>query len=242
MTRSVLPLGLIFVVGCSIANSQSFSIIQNEALSEDSNACVASATATTARNRGVLDLGLVAVGGDGYNLYPLIRNNLLDRSATVPAGTDDIAVLGLDVQLLPDAALALVLPTASRNFFAGSFGGVIGPTDETAMGALVIPRAQALTLSDAVTADLIDAPELTVRVRAVGTRQSEKTHSNWITYPVQICRWCLTGGVPPACPDAGYKTTDVEKGGCGVDQDEAVTCCVNADGVTLCGADVPQSS
>lgn len=240
MMRHALPIGLLCLWGCTTDNAQSLSILQNQSVSQASNGCVpTTAQSSTTRSIGVLDVSLVEAGAEGYNVYPLVRNNLVSRSS-VPAAVDEITVIGLDVELEPDATLALVLPETSRKFFSGSLGGAIAPTQMLALAALAVPRPAALQMAAAVDDVATNFSRVIVHMRAVGKRTSDTVRSNWVTFHVSLCRGCLTGTVG-VCPATGYDATDVKKGGCGVAQDEEVTCCYNETNALLCGEDVPQT-
>src|SRR6201986_4122079 len=64
------------VMGCKTNNDLSLTIVQVEALLESAS-CVASATATTERPRGLLDVSLVST--QGYIAWTLVRNNEVSR-------------------------------------------------------------------------------------------------------------------------------------------------------------------
>ena len=251
LQRSSFGVGLISIVAagvmflnCTTDNAQSLSILQDQAINQANNSCVVPATVTSSsRSIGILDVGVVEGGYDGYHVFPLMQNNLIDRTIEgIPLATDSITVLGLDIQLIPDDTLAAVLPVKGDIVFSASFGGVVPPAGLVAMAAPAITRATALQLGTVLTGDTVNYPIVTVRMRATGMRTNSTVKSNWVTFPVQLCRWCLSGGPPAACPVGGYLSSDVKKGGCGSAQDESVTCCLDANNYLLCGTDVPISS
>jgi hypothetical protein len=241
--------------GC-VDNKNSLVIVQNQLPDPTMMNCAVPGMATPVElQAGILDVGLVAAGYAGYQLYPLVRSDILDRSnaTTGVAQEATVELRGVDVQLAgatgsTGASLVAGLSQPS-SFFAPSFGGNIVPAGGTgAMIVTVITRQAATDMAKALAglpATTADFPTVTVHFRAVGTHSSDNPFSDtitsgWADFPVQICSFCLTAP-PMACPTPPPKKADITLGACNPSQDRYVSCCTQ-NGATLCGSLYPVSS
>lgn len=240
-------LALLFSAGCE-ENNVSMIIVHNTEV-DRMTMCVAVAMDTgVTTSTGILDVGLVADGYEGYDLYPLVKSNLLDKSSMSVPQRSDITLEGADVEILVQGGsnLAAALPSTQSSYFAPAFGGAILPGGgEATMSFHAIPRQVALQLANAVpnSIGMMDYPTVLVHFRVHGTHASDTGNtdlaSGWADFPVQLCKYCLTGGKPQVCPSPPFKPTQVNLGACNVSQDTPVTCCYGATNQLLCGPFVP---
>jgi hypothetical protein len=242
MKYSLWPLLGTLLAGC-VDNQISLVVVQNQVIDRMGGCVVSSMASNTVRGKGILDVGLVADGYQGYEMYPLVRNNLLDRSSPMSGvpQRNIIEVQGADVELIT-GTLSASLPAAQSTFFAPGMGGALEPNGgEAPMTFTAIPRGVALMLGAGVTGTEPDFPTVTVKYRIRGTHQSDTGSSDifsgYVQYPVQLCRYCLTGGKPPTCPTPPQSAQTVNLGSCNVSQDDYVTCCY--EGALKCGPLVP---
>ena len=182
-------------------------------------------------NDGLLDVGIVEGGYGGFVMYPMVRNNLVSMNAT-----DDISLLGFDIEIVLPPANQTALPLSQRSFFQPSFGGVVRPGGEVAVELTGVPRQIAVQVGSSITGAEVDPVQMALRMRAVGNHAGSTVMSKFITFPVGLCRYCLTR--PVSCPEKPAKKDQVLLGSCNPAQDAAVTCCVR-DKVLLCGDQVP---
>ncbi|HEX2568379.1 MAG TPA: hypothetical protein VH877_02390 [Polyangia bacterium] len=226
--------------GCQADNDQSLAVVE-EKIPSLQNGCSVSAS-SAAISTGVLDVGLVKDQATpfGYLLYPLVRNQLVSpTTGNTTDGRFNLILTGADVELVPDATLAPLLPAERSRFFVTSCGCTVSPGGSAVLNVEVLPRSLALALAPGVTggSGQPDLPTVIVRLRAVASRAGSRVTSGWVEFPVRLCRYCLTGGTPGACPAGGYSSDQVQEGGCNLIQDAAVTCCTA--GGLLCGNSVP---
>lgn len=225
-------------VGCA-DNQNTLVVVQNQAVDRASTMCVVPGDDNaSARSRGVLDLALVDLNvGDGYHGYPLVRNDLLPRAdpGNGVQQTDTITLTGVDIQLNSP------FPISPSAYFDPSFAGTINPGDTGAVIAKFIrPDLAKAFLSPAVTGTELQPPTVVVHFRVRGKRSDGDVTSAWVDFPVDVCRGCLTGGAPQACPNPPPSASDVLLGGCNPSQDEAISCCTQ-NGAVLCGSFFPTS-
>src|SRR5262245_36949950 len=80
--------------------------------SVDSSCAISESTSGARPSNGLFDIGLTSSGLPGFNLVPLVQNNLPLRTVTMVPGqsptvtneTDAIYVSGFDVELIPKSA------------------------------------------------------------------------------------------------------------------------------------------
>jgi hypothetical protein len=229
--------------GACADNDESL-VIQRFVPADPSMQCSAQTNSMFNQTQGVLDAGLVVKGGTrGYVANAVIANNLPTRILGTSGGieTNAIQVIGLDVELIPTSQIAGALPASQRNFRITAAGGIAMP----GMGAVVVPAeiipAQVAALvAPAITPSLL-RPKITARLRPVGTHAGSELVGAPVDFPVEICNFCLTGGMPPQpCPSTGIPMSQILLGNaCFPAQDASVTCCTTSTGALLCGSQVP---
>lgn len=241
---ALLPL---IVAGCKVEDNQSLTL-QHFVGFTTTGMCIADPLATLLATSGVFDASLIASFGDGathgYLVAPVIQNNIPDRAGGgVTVQRDGITVNSFEIELhdskggdLPFQLQAFENMPASTHpaFTVNSAVGVLAPTGKAAVFVDAIPTraAQHLAKADFGTWDRI----ILVHIRAVGDHSGNTLKSNWVDFPVTICKGCLTDEVP--C-DQFDSTVVVRKGGCYVGQDDVMTCCTQRGGGALCGPDLP---
>jgi len=234
------------LAGCSVTadNQNSLVVLQNQVIDPQMTMCKVPTTATTSsRPVGTLDVGLVQQANlDGYFMFPLVRNDLLPR-ANPMAGmqqTDTIELSGAEVQLNAGSLSGSLAPSQAA-FFLDSFGGTIDPGLTGAMTLNIVPRQVALQLAAGVTGQELQPPQVIAHLRVHGNRSGGDVTSGWIDFPVNICKWCLTGGPPQACPATPPSKSSVNQGGCLAEQDDPISCCISGTSTLLCGSAFPTS-
>lgn len=239
--KRLIGLCLVLVTGgCQADNDQSLAVVEEKVPSLQGG-CTVSAS-SPAISTGVLDVGLVQDQASlfGYLLNPLVRNQLVSPSTgSTTDGRFNLILTGADVELVPDATLAPLLPPERSRFFVTSCGCTVSPGGAAVLNIEALPRSVVLALAPGVTggSQQPDLPTVIVRLRAVASRAGSRVTSGWVEFPVRLCRYCLTGGPPGSCPAGGYSSDQVQEGGCNPIQDAPVTCCTA--GGLLCGSGVP---
>ncbi len=226
----------LFGAGCPVENQNSLVVLQDQVVDRTTTMCAVPTTATiTSRSQGTLDVALAEQGLGGYDVVPLLRNDLLPRADPqngVPE-TDTIQLTGADVQLSAPVHLS------ANSFFVQSFGGTIDPGATGSMVITVIPE----TVAKADLAPVLHAGDTPIRViahfRVHGSRSGGDITSGWVDFPIDVCRNCLTGPIA-ACPNPPPSKASINLGGCFPAQDDPISCCTN-NGATLCGANFPTS-
>ena len=222
--------------GCA-DNDLSMSIIQMEAITQQ-NGCVAmaaSGTTTLGRDRGVLDVSLVAQSG--YIAAPVVRNNLRATTSNVDVEHNGIQLEGANVTLEVPASAAGALSPQQQKFFYASAGGRIDPLMSAVMFVEIVPASVAKALATAIPAGGLLT--VTAHVRPVGTRSGDRLVGAAFDYPVDLCLDCLYQS-QGSCPlPTGTKVVDI---GCFPQQDDVPTCCTDTSGALLCGTAAPIAS
>jgi hypothetical protein len=243
MKYVLLPLhlaALVAAAGC-VGNDQSLTIERFVPL--DPTACTASPTSTDIQSQGLLDVGLVSsLGSPGYMVFPVVENHL-PASANVATDVEHhgIIVTGVNVELVPDATLAGVIPVAQRKFFAPAGVGRVEPLGEVAFGVEIIPRPMAISIAKATATGVGNSlPLVIAKMSPVGDYSGTTIIGAAVSFPVQICSFCLSG-TPAACPPGGFAMADVKDGSCFPAEDLSITCCVDQQ-VLLCGPAVPMKT
>lgn len=203
---------------------------------------------------GTLDVGFLeqlhAAGVDitelGYWAAPVLVNNLVDTSTPTTPQRGQIQTTGFNVEITAETGQTLPIKTPSP-FFAHAAGGLINPGGGLgAMFVKVLPADIALSLASAVNNPTLPNfhNRIIVHVQPVGIRAGETILGACTTYPIDLCKNCLTN--VQDCPQGGFAPTSVVSGGCRVQQDDAVTCCKDTSSpdkpVVLCGSQVPKGT
>jgi hypothetical protein len=251
-------LSLCAVTGCQ-GNDQSLVIDDFVAISP-MNMCVVTPGETQLVAEGQFDTAIYtsyATGADGkpnqmgYAAAPVIRNALANRipqTSTAVTQRDTISVQSFDVQLRAGPG-SPALPVNPATFSVKVAPESIPPGMGTAAFIVeVIPGLQAQQLNSANYSGTVIA-----HMRAVGDRAEGTITSEYVDFPIIVCQNCL-GYTNAPCPTGGYKSSQVNKGGCIHWQDDFSTCCcavplqMDANNVAfcpvggaLCGVDAPVS-
>jgi hypothetical protein len=232
-TRAFLISVALALGGCTADNTDSLIILQNQVLDPSSSCGVPSSATMTAESAGILDVGLVEAGFDGYEVYPLLFNNLVNRASTTVTTRDTIQITGAQVQL--QGALANTLPSSQTSFSLSSYGGTVFPNQTQGMSVNVIPAQVALQMGNFIAAGQ-SAPVI-AHFRVTGVRAGGELDSGYVDYPITVCRGCLTGG--PLLPCVPIDKTLVRLGSCNPAQDQLVSCCIQGMSTVLCGTQFP---
>ncbi len=247
--RLLFALPLLLAGGC-VDNPVTLEVLQNTI--PDPPACQPATMGTgPSASAGIFDVGIAQGGAGefkGYEVYPVVRNNLEDPSmatgivsgmgGVVQTQRDDIELVGVDVQLTVTGAFDAAVRADQRSFYQNAYGGIVPAAGTGALTVEVVPLPIAVELNAA----LQDGQTLPMvaRFRVVGQKtDSSMIESGWVDFPINVCRWCLTGGKPPPCPKDGVLAASVLPGACNVPQDDPVTCCTDTKNRLLCGSTVP---
>ncbi len=206
-------------------------------LQADSGTCTASATGMVGLAGGVLDVGLMADAGfPGYIAFPLISNNLPENTSTTMVELNAITVTGLNIKLSGSN-----INFSQPSFFLQAAGGRIIPAGLVTFGAEILPRSVGIELAKTLPEASGGAifPTIDVQVSPVGTRSGDTLVGAPVTFPIQVCKHCLSPA-PTACPAGGFRASSVQAGGCFTQEDQSVTCCTEGS-TLLCGSQVPQN-
>lgn len=229
-------LALVAMSGGCVGNDLSLSITRFIPPSSggSAGACVFDAASILNQTRGVWDVEVAKFFPIGYNVNFIVKNNL-ESKTTTGIETQAFYVNSFDVVLVPEGPIIAAIPPSRREFNFKSGSIRVGPADS--VSAYVEAIAPDLTAAIAA----IPAEPLglvTVQVRAVGTRGEQETASAYSSFPIEVCKGCLSNskaGSFPGCPLP--LNTDVLPGNpCNPSQDQGVTCCTpDANKSLLCG-------
>jgi hypothetical protein len=150
--------------------------------------CSVSAATTTFCSGGILDVGAADALGAGYNIAPIVQNNL---PPFVSGGidTNQIFVKAFDVRL----SMSTTPTTYLSTFRVASAVGLIPSGGASrAVGQIeVIPVAIARTFLGSIAADgSISSTSIIVGVRPVATKDSLELVGAYVDFPVQLCNGC----------------------------------------------------
>jgi hypothetical protein len=212
--------------------------------------CVISTSSVLNQTGGILDVGLVTVGGTfGYLAFPVATNNLPEVTPTGGIELNAINVTGVNVELVVPDLLATAIPVAERKFSIPSAAGRLGPNGQAVFSVELIPHAIAVKIFAVINNMNFSAfPTVVAKVSPLGDRAGDTIVGAPVPFPVQMCSFCLSGGgtIPAGCPATGFKPMSVVNGGCFEQQDASSTCCgvTNANGsqALLCGKQVPMAT
>ncbi len=234
-TRAFLLSGALALAGagCLADNTDSLIILQNQVLDPSTSCGVPSSATMTTETAGILDVGLVEAGFDGYEVYPLLFNNLVNRATTQVTTKDSIELTGAQVQLQGVLASSL----SQSSFSLQVFGGTVLPNQTAGMSVNVIPRELALEMGNFITGTETAPPTVVAHFRVTGIRAGGELDSGYVDYPITVCRGCLTGGPLLMCNPVDKSL--VKLGSCNPAQDSLVTCCIQGQSTVLCGSQVP---
>jgi hypothetical protein len=229
---------LLPVVALAACVENDLSLTLNRYVAPNAESCTVSPSNQFLISKGVLDVGLVSsLGTGGYIAFPEIQNNLPSGTGTNSVELNAITVTGLDVELIPSAAIEGALPTQVRRFHLDAAGGRLTPGSSVVVSAEVLPRQIADMLAGGIAAMATTFPIITARVKPIGIRSGDTVIGAAVGLPIELCRFCLTQVVSP-CPPTGFDSSSVNTGGCVPQQDSGITCCVSSQ-TLLCGSAVP---
>ena len=197
---------------------------------------------TTNLTRGIYDANLGSATSAGYFVNFVVKSNL--QAATIaPIETQAYYINSFDVELELQGAVKTVIPESKRRFNYASGSVRLTPGSSASASAIAIKPE----FADAIATLNTDDPGLVIaHVRPVATRAEEQVVGAFVSFPIQICRGCLTGSTTyPDCPLP--KGTIVPPGNaCNPAQDLAVGCCgrvdANMNTTLACGSAAPISS
>jgi hypothetical protein len=221
--RSTLLSGLLVAtvwLGSGCVEDGSFYILQNQV---PGTGCVIGTSTTTYRPQGVLDIS----GRQGYQLFPLMVNDLLSTAAVdKQPERNRLAVTGykvkLDMGTFPGS-----FPSNLLDFFASGSASITPGGGMTAGQVEVIPTQLVQMLN--IPANI--QPVVEVEVTVVATKTGVETESAAFNYAVKLCNGCLVD-FRDTCPSS--TDTTIISNTCGIPQDEAVTCCEDSKKMVLC--------
>jgi hypothetical protein len=241
---------LAFPLGCAAAlftsscvpNDQSL-VLEAFLFVDPMQMCIVSMSSMATINAGKIDATLAATfNTGGYKAAALVRNDLIANGTTTTAERNNVTINGFEVDLQPQKGFTLpsIDPSVPHPYTVASAAGTVGPNGGRVVGIAEILSAASL----ASLASQLGAPGwnnvVVAKVRALGTRGGDTLRSGYLEFPITICNGCL-GNFDQMCPTGGYDTNSVLMGGCYVQQDAPVTCCVKG-AARLCGKAVPMAT
>lgn len=194
-------------VGCA-DNDQSLVITT---LFQPLDDCSAPVSSGKVLGRGVFDVGLAALVGQGYVLAPRMVNNLPSTAALNAAGPgtlpatemNNVFGTGFDVDVVPDpnqpitSVLSPGVPGVT-SYSIPIFTGQLNAAGGAATVPIEVINANAATqllnsqkIRPGVSAATEAYQTLTIRVRARGTHSGLNVFSNTVVYPLSVCAFCL---------------------------------------------------
>jgi hypothetical protein len=224
-------------LGACVDNDRSLTITHFIPPNSGSTGCVVDSAGMTSITQGTWDLDVAGGLGLGYDLFFAVVNQLMADTTTSPTPTVDnqaFYISSYDVTLEPVGAIEAGLPTSRRSFNVATGTQRLGPGDKAAAEVEAVPADLVPGLA-AVSATPLGS--IVAHVRPVATRANEEVVSAYVSFPIRVCKGCLSNAVNgafPACPLAIGTTIDPGNS-CNPSQEEPVTCCA-ANPMLLCGS------
>jgi hypothetical protein len=209
LLTGLLVTGALFASGCVEDNA--FYILQNQV---PGAGCTIGTTTTTYNPQGTLDIS----GKQGYTLFPLMVNNLIQTEAVDgQPERNRLAIKGFEVEL-DLGSIPGTFPSDLLDYFEPKSGSVDPGGGKTAGAVEIFPTQLVQMLN--FPSDR--RPLVQASVRAVGSRGGVTHKSALFIYPITLCNGCLVD-FRDTCPSSSDPTiiTNV----CGLPQDSRVTCC-----------------
>jgi hypothetical protein len=222
--RAVVVLAMIFAGSCA-ENTQSLVILQNQVPTYGSGVCsVPAAPTTDYRGSGVLDATLVANPlATGYQLYPVVQNNLNGNVMGQTSGTTDpnlfnIALTRADIKLR-DAVSGRAI---GQDFSVPTYK-LLTAGSTASMAVEAIPKSLVGSLG---------TDKVMIKLTMVGDRDGAEIRSNEMDFMVTVCNGCLVSDLGSCVGLSGSASYN----GCNIAQDESAGCCTSSAGKQVCPA------
>jgi hypothetical protein len=192
---AALGAGAVGLAGCTDTND-SLIIVQAQSpdemcrLSEES-------TGTSRRLEGILDLALDKAYG--YNLYPLVGNNLQPLSKNGGIEPNRVAINGAEVKIVPPAGLSITWPQGCEATFDDASSANINPGERRVIAISALRACHAAVIRDLFLAGKLDSSlaekiKFKVVVRAHGHHGGTDIYSDPFEFPIRTCYGCLQTG------------------------------------------------
>jgi len=210
------------VLGGCEANSASLLIIQNQI---PGDGCSVDSSGTGAyRTQGTLDVAwyLQKKQPAYYNLYPLIRNNLLSTANTESGSIEENCVTIREARVDLDLGDLGNYVESNLTKYSVPLSMTICPDEEKVVSVRVIPSQVVELIADQINEGSTTLVIATVHV--VGRRGSHDIASNSMSYPIFVCNGCLVKNLG-LCSSDTIPTTPKEGNGCNPSQDDPIECC-----------------
>jgi hypothetical protein len=148
-------------------------------------------------DRGTLDVALDKPYG--YELFPLVSNNLLPIAAENEIEPNRVAVTGAQIKILPPPGVNVSFSEACAAEFDSISNAQLGPGDTRALGVEVLRNCHAALIKDLFmsgrlntsTAEKIDFRAV---VRIKGRHGGTQILSDPFEFPIRVCYGCLQTG------------------------------------------------
>lgn len=260
-------------VGCA-DNDQSLTLMANLAPTDSCmTPAVAGGGTAVQVGRGIFDAGIASRLGQGYLMFPQLKNNLPSSLMGAGAGgmgslppteMNNVMGTGFDIDVVPDPGqpITSVLQPGVQGLTSYTipvYLGLLASGGGGAVAAVEVINANVAALlvnSGKIKPGISAASEpyqtLTVRLRGRAVHAGSNLFSNWISFPVTVCQFCLAlkpgepgvSGLNPNndlfdCPDATMLEDAQVIKTCFPAQDKPNTCC-RRDRQTLCGKAIPR--
>ena len=248
MIRAASPLSLVLLLPLlSCGEETRFFIVHNQVPQEG---CVVSSQRGNAyRGDGRLDVALVSDSAStAYSIYALLQNDLPAVTTEGAPQPNRLTIKGFHVEI----ELAAGAPALARQVFDGiaadpalagllaydePTSGTLEPGGNLSSGVGAFPAEIARRLLGSGVFDATPEVQVTIRLRALASRQTGDISSTEFHYPLTICAGCLMA-VRGTCP-----VDKLENPGnaCRLSQDDLVDCC-RESGRLRCPAPVKETT
>jgi hypothetical protein len=217
------------LIGCVHNNTQTLVIMQDNVPDTSGGVCLIPGTiSSTFRESGLLDRSFF-LSGDipssavGYEMYPVVKNNLSSSVSGTGVGIDPLAfniqLSRADVELSDGASGEPLVTPFSVPLFK-----VVASGESTGLVVGVIPAA--------LVPDLHDGQIVLAHLTVVGSRDGSEIRSNTVEFPITVCDGCLVNDVGPCTAFTGTASVNV----CNIAQDEMAVCCEHSTLGLICPA------
>jgi hypothetical protein len=148
-------------------------------------------------DRGVLDVALDKPYG--YELFPLVVNNLQPIAAEGEIEPNRVSVMGAQVKIVPPPGVDVAFGDACAAEFDTVGAAQLGPTETRALSLEVIRSCHAALFRDLFVAGRLNSStaekvDFRVVVRIKGRHGGTRILSDPFEFPIRICYGCLQTG------------------------------------------------
>jgi hypothetical protein len=156
---------------------------------------------------GILDVGLDKAYG--YQLYPMLSNNLSPLATAGGLEPNRISVTGAEIEILPPAGVTMTWPQGCGATFEDYSTAMIMPGQKRVIGVAALSSCHAavireMFLTGKLNPSLTEEIKFRSKVRAKGTHGSTAIFSDPFEFPIRVCYGCLQTGFTGAYAEFSY--------------------------------------